>query len=124
MPSGSSLEVVEKVFFFQHLKKGNGYILGLSAPEVQNERFSTLPPKSAKWNLFALLAHFGLLSACGSSECLQLHHSYHHRLFVQLHKFLRRRMNILCRCMIVRPCTAAIQSLSFSLYILKPFFPE
>ena len=24
----------------------------------------------------------------------------------------------------VRPCTAAIQSLSFSLYILKPFFPE
>ena len=28
------------------------------------------------------------------------------------------------RCMIVRPCTAAIQSLSFALYILKPFFPE
>jgi len=27
-------------------------------------------------------------------------------------------------CIIVRPCTAAIQSLSFSLYILKPFFPE
>merc|ERR1711971_1094404 len=27
-------------------------------------------------------------------------------------------------CMIVRPCTAAIQSLSFALYILKPFFPE
>ena len=26
--------------------------------------------------------------------------------------------------MIVRPCTGAIQSLSFSLYILKPFFPE
>ena len=27
-------------------------------------------------------------------------------------------------CIIVRPYTAAIQSLSFSLYILKPFFPE
>jgi len=27
-------------------------------------------------------------------------------------------------CIIVRPCIAAIQSLTFSLYILKPFFPE
>jgi len=27
-------------------------------------------------------------------------------------------------CIIVRPCSAAIQALTFSLYILKPFFPE
>ena len=27
-------------------------------------------------------------------------------------------------CMIVRPCTLAIQSLTFSIYILKPLFAE
>ena len=27
-------------------------------------------------------------------------------------------------CIILRPCIGAIQSLTFSLYILKPFFPE
>ncbi|TRY80082.1 hypothetical protein TCAL_09329 [Tigriopus californicus] len=27
-------------------------------------------------------------------------------------------------CIIVRPCTGAIQSLTFALYILKPFFPD
>ena len=27
-------------------------------------------------------------------------------------------------CIILRPCIGAIQSLTFALYILKPFFPE
>ena len=27
-------------------------------------------------------------------------------------------------CLIVRPCTGAIQSLTFALYLTKPFFPE
>ena len=33
-------------------------------------------------------------------------------------------VRIWIECMIVRPCTLAIQSLTFSIYILKPLFAE
>ena len=33
-------------------------------------------------------------------------------------------VRIWIECMIVRPCTLAIQSLTFSIYILKPLFTE
>merc|ERR1719320_653925 len=47
-------------------------------------------------------------------------YAYIHVTFGPFWAFIR----LWIECMIVRPCTAAIQSLSFALYILKPFFPE
>ena len=47
-------------------------------------------------------------------------YAYIHVTFGPFLAFVR----IWIECMIVRPCTLAIQSLTFSLYIIKPLFPE
>ena len=47
-------------------------------------------------------------------------YAYIHVTFGPFLAFIR----IWIECMIVRPCTLAIQSLTFSLYIIKPLFPE
>ena len=47
-------------------------------------------------------------------------YAYIHTTFGPLAAFVR----LWIECVIVRPCTAAIQSLTFALYLTKPFFPE
>ncbi len=47
-------------------------------------------------------------------------YAYIHTTFGPFMAFIR----LWIECIIVRPCTAAIQSLTFALYILKPLFPE
>ena len=47
-------------------------------------------------------------------------YAYIHTTFGPLAAFVR----LWIECVIVRPCTGAIQSLTFALYLTKPFFPE
>lgn len=47
-------------------------------------------------------------------------YAYIHATFGPFLAFIR----LWIECIIVRPCTGAIQSLTFALYILKPFFPD
>ena len=47
-------------------------------------------------------------------------YAYIHVTFGPLVAFVR----LWIECIIVRPCTGAIQSLTFALYIIKPLFPD
>ena len=47
-------------------------------------------------------------------------YAYIHTTFGPLAAFVR----LWIECVIVRPCTGAIQSLTFALYLTKPFFPD
>ncbi len=47
-------------------------------------------------------------------------YAYIHVTFGPLIAFVR----LWIECIIVRPCTGAIQSLTFALYIVKPLFPD